>query len=245
MDHAKVRRNIWADEDFRELPALSQWLYLYVITSPTLSYCGVSDWRPARIAATTSDLTALDVEVAAVELEMGHYLVIDRDTEEALVRSWVKHDELMDRWNMAAAMTRTYAQVASKVLRGVIVHELKRLKKDQPDLKGWGRDDVVKVMGKPSIAPADALSEVRPNDALCPTESPSQRPSKSPKDQPSDQDEERPGEQPPPTTSTPTTTSYPTRKSPSKVTSPGARIAKAKADDSRLAEVRSRVDEAS
>jgi hypothetical protein len=245
MDHAKVRRNIWADEDFRELPARSQWLYLYVITSPTLSYCGVADWRPARIAAATADLTARDVEVAAVELEMGHYLIIDRDTEEALVRSWVKHDELMDRWNMAAAMTRTYAQVASKVLRGVIVHELKRLKKDQPDLSGWTRPDVLKVMGKPSIAPADALTEVRPNDALCPTESPKQSPSESPKDRPSDQAEERPSEQPSPTTSTPTTTSYPTRKSPSKVTSPSARVAKAKADDSRLAEVRSRVDEAS
>src|SRR5690348_7470470 len=104
MDHAQVRRDIWADEDFRELPMRSQWLYLHVITSTTLSYCGVADWRPARIAALTDDLTWRDVEVAAVDLECNHYLVIDRDTEEALVRSWVKHDGLMGKWNMAAAM---------------------------------------------------------------------------------------------------------------------------------------------
>jgi hypothetical protein len=242
MDHAKVRRNIWADEDFRDLPAMSQWLYLYVITSPTLSYCGVADWRPARIAATTSDLSAIDVEVAAVELEMGHYLVIDRDTEEVLVRSWVKHDELMDRWNMAAAMTRTYAQVASKVLRGVIVHELIRLKKDRPDLKGWPRGDVVKVMKKPSIAPEDALSEVRPNDALCPKERPKDQPSDRPNDQATDRGGERGKDRPPPTTSTSTTTNSPPKKSPSKVTSPASRVAKARADESRLAEVRERAD---
>ncbi len=234
MDHAKVRRNIWADEDFRELPQRAQWLYLYVMTSPSLSYCGVADWRPARIAAATDDLTARDVEVAAVEPEMNHYLVIDRETEEVLVRSWVKHDELMDRWNMAAAMSRAYGQVASKVLRGVIVHELHRLKKAQPDLRGWGRDDVVKVMGKPRITPAEALTLVLPNDAICPSESPKESPSERVKDQP--------GEQPSPTTSTSTSTNSPTRKSPSKVTSPSDRVAKRKADESRLSELRERAD---
>lgn len=243
MDHAKVRRNIWADEDFRELPAMSQWLYLYIITSPTLSYCGVADWRPARIAASSANLTPLEVDVAAVELEMGHYLIIDRETEEALVRSWVKHDELMDRWNMAAAMTRTYSQVASKVLRGVIVHELHRLKSAQPTLRGWERSDVVKVMGKPSIAPEDALSEVRPNEALCPSESPKDRPSERPSERGEERGESQATNRPSPTTSTSTSTSYPPSKSPTKVTSPGRRLTERKADDSRLAEVRAKADE--
>ena len=243
MDHAQVRRDIWADEDFRELPMRSQWLYLHVITSPTISYCGVADWRPARIAALTDDLTGRDVEVAAVDLECNHYLVIDRDTEEVLVRSWVKHDGLMGKWNMAAAMARTYGEVASKVLRGVIVHELKRLKSDAPDLRGWERDDVRKVLGKPSIAPADALTKVQPNTALCTTESPSESPKERGNESPKDRDGERGSDWGSPTPSPSPSPYSRAKKSPSKVISPDARVTKAKADSSRLAEVRARADE--
>lgn len=165
-DYAPIRRDLWADEDFGDLPALAQWLYLHVVTSPSLSYCGVSDWRPARIAARTSDLDAGDVERIALDLEVNAYLVIDRDTEEALVRSWVKHDGLMGKWNMAAAMARTYAEVVSRPLRGVIVHELKALRDDEPDLRGWAREDVERVLRKPSLDPTEARGTLLPNPTL-------------------------------------------------------------------------------
>jgi len=246
MDHAQVRRDIWSDEDFRELPQASQWLYLHVITSPTISYCGVADWRPARIAALTGDMTARSIEAAAVELEGNHYLIIDRDTEEVLVRSWVKHDGLMGKWNMAAALARTYGEVASKVLRGVIVHELRRLKKNNPDMRGWERGDVIKLLTKPSITPADALTNLLPNEAIVgperPTESPSERGNESPKDRGSDRSNESPSERGSPTPSPSPSPYSPPVKSPSKVTSPGARVVKRKADDSRLAELRDRAD---
>lgn len=246
MDHAQVRRDIWSDEDFRELPQSSQWLYLHIITSPTLSYCGVADWRPARIAALTSDMGPRDVDLAAVDLECNHYLVIDRDTEEVLVRSWVKHDGLMGKWNMAAALARTYGEVASKVLRGVIVYELHRLKKANPDMRGWERDDVVKLLGKPRLSPEDALTNVAPNEAIVGPESPKERgkesPSESPKDRGSDRDGESPSERGSPTPSPSPSPYSPSDKSPSKGTSPGRRVAKARADESRLSEVRERAD---
>ena len=246
MDYAQVRRDIWSDEDFRELPQASQWLYLHVITSPTISYCGVADWRPARIAALTADMTARDIDLAAVELECNHYLIIDRDTEEVLVRSWVKHDGLMGKWNMAAALARTYGEVASKVLRGVIVHELRRLKKANPDMRGWERDDVVKLLAKPSITPAEALEVVAPNEAIVGPQSPKERgnesPSESPKDRGSDRVAESPSERGSPTPSPSPSPYSPSIKSPTKGTSPGSRVAKRKADESRLSELRERAD---
>lgn len=246
MDYAQVRRDIWSDEDFRELPQASQWLYIHVITSPTISYCGVADWRPARIAALTSDMTARSIEAAAVELEGNHYLIVDRDTEEVLVRSWVKHDGLMGKWNMAAALARTYGEVASKVLRGVIVHELLRLRKNDPTMRGWERDDVVKLLAKPSIAPADALQALAPNEAIVGPESPKERgkesPTETPKDQGSDRGGESPSERGSPTPSPSPSPYSPSIKSPTKGTSPGTRVAKAKADESRLSEVRERAD---
>src|SRR5690606_7289371 len=61
-DHARIRLDIWADDDFGSLTSSAQWLYLHLLSSPTLSFAGVADWRPARIAGRTAELTADDVE---------------------------------------------------------------------------------------------------------------------------------------------------------------------------------------
>lgn len=170
-DHARIRLDIWVDEDFVALPSTSQWLYIRLLTSGELSYCGVADWRPGRIAASAVDLTAADVEMFAQPLEDGHFIITDRATEEVLVRSFVKHDGLMDKWNLAAAMAREFTAIASQPIRGVVAHELGRLKADRPDYRGWTRPDVKKVLRRVAIAPADALRMTLPN----PSENPKER----------------------------------------------------------------------
>src|ERR1035437_4133029 len=126
-DYARAARTIWVDDEFRDLPLDSQWLYFYLMTSSTLSYAGVADWRPARIAAHVNGMTTTGVEVASVELEHRMFTIVDRDTEEVCVRTYVRHDGLMGVWNMAAAMARAYGAITSKALRGVLVHELRNL----------------------------------------------------------------------------------------------------------------------
>lgn len=181
-DHARIRLDIWADEDFTNLTSSGQWLYTRLLTHADLSYCGVADWRPGRLAASAADLTESDVEMFAAELEAGDFLVIDRGTEEVLVLSFVKHDGLMDKWNLAAAVARTFTAVASKPLRGVIVHELSRLKDDYPEYRGWERPDVRKVLRREAISPADAHEMTPPNPTESPNECPNERGSESPKE---------------------------------------------------------------
>ena len=180
-DHARIRLNIWDDEDFTDLSSSAQWLYFRILSHASLSYCGVADWRPGRYAASAGDLTANDIETFAAELERGHFVVIDRETEEVLVRSFVKHDELMDKWNMAAAVARTWSEVASKPIKAVIVHELHRLMESGADGK-WDRDDVERVMKRRRMTPDEAQRSTLPN----PTQCPSHWPSECPKDCPSD-----------------------------------------------------------
>ena len=115
----------------------------------------------------------MDVEMFATVLEEREFIVVDRATEEVLVRSFVKHDGLMDQWNMAAAVARTFSAVASKPLRGAIVHELKLLSTEYPEWRGWGRSDVKKVLRRVAIAPADARRMTLPNPSESPNESPS------------------------------------------------------------------------
>lgn len=170
-EYARLRLDIWADEDFVALPSTSQWLYIRLLTHGKLSYCGVTDWRPGRLATSASDLTPTDLEMFALPLELGDFLVIDRATEECLVRSFVKHDGLMDKWNLAAAMAKAVAAVSSHPLRGVVVHELAKLHKAQPDYRGWDRPDVQKVLRRVAVAPTDARGLTLPN----PTDRPSER----------------------------------------------------------------------
>lgn len=159
-DYARVVRSIWADDDFRALSHDAQWLYFHLLTSPAINYCGVTDWRPTRIAALTANLTAHAVEAASVELEGELYTVVDRDSEEVLIRSFVRHDGLMSSPNMAAAMVKAHAATVSRALRGVVVHELKRLQKDQGDLRGWDRPEVKLLLRRDAVDPREAFDQL-------------------------------------------------------------------------------------
>lgn len=165
-DHARIRLDIWDDDDWCDLTSNAQWLYKFLLTSPTLTFAGIADWRPARIAAKTRDLKAADVEVFAAELEAGEFVVIDRDSEEVLVRSFVKHDGLLRSPNMAKALVKAFSLIASRSLRGVVVHELKRLEVAQPDLSGWNVKEVEKTLERPSLSVPEAVAELPPNPSL-------------------------------------------------------------------------------
>lgn len=160
-DHARVKLSIWGDDDFRALSPAAQHLYFVLMTSPEMNYAGVTDWRPNRIAKRAGAWSAPAVEIAAQELSEQLYVVIDIETEEVLLRSLIRHDGLLEQPNLAVAVRKAWAAVASLVLRGVVVHELDRLRKDKPDLKGW--DKVAELLDKPSVDPSSHPS-FRPSD---------------------------------------------------------------------------------
>ena len=135
--YARVKTDIWADDDFRTLPLEAQHLYFVLLTSNGLNYCGVTDWRPVRIAAASLGWTAEEVVTAGCVLAERFYVVIDEATEEVLIRSFIRNDGFMAQATVAAAMVRAYGAVASATLRGVVIHELNRLYRDHPEFKGW------------------------------------------------------------------------------------------------------------
>jgi hypothetical protein len=215
--HARLRLSMWSDEDFRDLPAESQWLYMLLLTSSALSYAGVTDWRPARIAPMAVDVSPARVEAAAVELEQNHYIVVDRDTEEVLVRSFIRNDGLMDQPNVAAAMVKAYIAMASRTLQAVVVHELKRLNKEDSTLKAWARTDVRGLLKKRSMTPDQALEVLPPNMAGFPSDwghtEPSSNPSGNPSSNPSETEQEKGSANPsvdPPLTPSPSPSPSPT-----------------------------------
>ncbi len=153
-EFAQIKLAIWADDDWRDLSSMARYLYLTLLTSPTLSHCGVADWRPARIAS-LNGMSSGEVEDAGAELVDSLHLVIDEESEEVLIRSFVRNDGLMKQPKMAVAMASAHAGVASREIRGVIVHELRRLRSDRPDLNGWGSDKAIALLDARTVDPSE------------------------------------------------------------------------------------------
>lgn len=86
-ERAFLNTAIWQDTDFRALPPLAQHLYFVLRTHPGLSYACVVDWRPARHAPMAGGRSRAEVDAAAECLEARLFIVVDRDTEDCLVRS--------------------------------------------------------------------------------------------------------------------------------------------------------------
>jgi hypothetical protein len=160
-EHAQIKLAMWADDDFRALSIKAQHLYFVLLTSPSLSYCGVADWRPKRLAAMAASWTAQDVEGAAADLEARQFVFFSEDTEEALVRSFVRNDGLMARERMGIAMAKAHAAVASSRLRGLVVNELNRLHESHPDLESWKSERVTCLLSKASVEPPP-MAQVMP-----------------------------------------------------------------------------------
>ena len=153
-NYAQLNIAIWNDDDFRALTPQAQHLYFLLLSHPTLSYCGVGDWRPKRLASMATGWTSADVQRAGAELIDRLFIVVDEETEEFLVRTFVKNDPLMRQRNLGVSMARAFSLVASEGIRGVIVGELNRLAEVRPELKGLDSDEVRQVLVKPSIDPS-------------------------------------------------------------------------------------------
>lgn len=136
-DRANIRLDMWADQDWRDLPQGAQHLYLLLLSHPTLSYAGVADWKPGRLAAMTAGKTAEDVRADADILQAARFVLVDDESEEILIRSFVKHDGLMKQPRLVVSMTNAYAAVASRAIREVVAFEIQKLRDREPELKAW------------------------------------------------------------------------------------------------------------
>lgn len=90
--HAKVYAAIWSDPDFVTLSSDAQRTYMLLLSQAKLNLVGVLTYLPTRWARLAPDTTAADVERSVAELEAARYVIVDRDTEELLVRTLVRHD---------------------------------------------------------------------------------------------------------------------------------------------------------
>ena len=125
-DYGSVQSRIWRDPDFRRLNAPEQWAYLMLCTQPDISSCGVLTVAPARWARYAADLDTPVILAALDRLQAHeqHYVVLDRDTDELLVRSFIKHDKGYKNAKRLPAIKAAASSVESPLLRAYLNVEM-------------------------------------------------------------------------------------------------------------------------
>lgn len=98
--------------------------------------------------------------VAAQELSDRWFCVFDQSTDEVLVRSFLRHDGVMRQPRLAVSAAKAYGAIASNKIRAVVVHELQRFKKQNPDLPAWEKPQVMTVLKQPAVAVRETKTEL-------------------------------------------------------------------------------------
>ena len=153
--YVRVMRSIWTDPDWLALPSRSKMIYLQLISQANISKAGVLPTVPKRWASMYPDLDVDDVLSAIGDLESAGFVLVDDDTEELLVRTYMRYDEMYAQPNGRKAISAALDEIVSGTLRETVVEELAELTGEgsgnpsrNPSGKGSGNPS-----GKGSLTP--------------------------------------------------------------------------------------------
>lgn len=147
-DYANIFTAIWRDPAFRALHASQQRTYFMLITQPDISAAGTLDLTIKRWAGLADDTDRSSIEADLKALEAADFVYADDDTEELLVRTFVKHDKGYNNPKRRPVILEAARAVESARLREVLGEELAKL--------GLPRDLSDSVPPSPPDRPSDS-----------------------------------------------------------------------------------------
>lgn len=125
--HGRIKCEIWGDEDFRALSRAAQGSYFMLLSQPLITNCGVLPFTPKRWAAYASD-TPLEVfELLLSELHDARFVLIDVETDELLIRTYVEHDGIIGAPNLEKAAKKEFQTITSRRIQGVLAERFPEL----------------------------------------------------------------------------------------------------------------------
>jgi hypothetical protein len=125
--YGQIMSAIWNDPAFRALSGEEQRVYLMLITQATISSCGVLALTVGRWATYARDTTSDGLRDALSGLAGMAFLVVDEDTEEVLVRKFVKWDNGYTNDKRRPAISAAAGVVVSQQIRATLAVELDAL----------------------------------------------------------------------------------------------------------------------
>ena len=112
--HGRILTSIWEDADFLALEEREQRLYLFLISQPNLNHAGLLDLTLRRWSRKARGLTSADLENLLQSLEAARFIVMDDDTEELLIRSFIRNDGVWRMPKVMGAMVSGALEISSR-----------------------------------------------------------------------------------------------------------------------------------
>lgn len=125
--HGRILTSIWEDPDFLALDERAQRLYLFLISQPNLNHAGLLDLTLRRWARKARGLTVAELEKRIADLEDARFVVVDEDTEELLIRSFVRNDGVWRMPKVMGAMVSGALEMTSRRLQRALLAEMGRI----------------------------------------------------------------------------------------------------------------------
>ncbi|WP_333674503.1 hypothetical protein [Glutamicibacter sp.] len=145
-EQANIGTSLWGDRDWRELPQSAKYLYLLLLSHPSITYAGVVDWRPARLSMFSPDTTRESISRDAEVLQKARFIFVDEESEEVVIRSYLRHDGILKQPKLSVSMANAYATISSKKIQDIIAYELHRLVVEHPEWAAWKSPKVVSIL---------------------------------------------------------------------------------------------------
>ena len=129
--HGRILTSIWDDVDFLALNEQEQRLYLFLISQPNLNHAGLLDLTLRRWSRKARGLTSAELEKLLQSLEAARFIVLDDDTEELLIRSFIRNDGVWRMPKVMGAMVSGALEISSKRLQQALLAEVDRIPLDE------------------------------------------------------------------------------------------------------------------
>ena len=131
-EYGKLYKSAWGDRDFKALTEGEQALYQKLISQSDTSLAGVLTYAPVRWAGQTAGMTVADIESRMAGLVEKRYALVDLDTQEVLIRSYIRNDSGWRSPRTMLGVAGAVRRILSPLLRAAVSVELQRI--DTSDL---------------------------------------------------------------------------------------------------------------
>ncbi len=126
-NYAQMSCAMWRNEDFKLLTQAAQHTYFMLSTQPDISAAGVLSLNAKRWSTRTKGVTTDDVVTALHELQAHRFVIFDTETEELLVRSFIRWDGGYNNPKRRPVILRAAKAAESMAIRRALAAELVRL----------------------------------------------------------------------------------------------------------------------
>lgn len=189
--HGRILTSIWEDSDFLKLDEREQRFYLFLISQPNLNHAGLLPLTLRRWSRKAHGLTSADVEKRLQSLDEAQFIVMDDDTEELLIRSFVRNDGVWRMPKVMGAMVSGALEISSRRLQVALLTEMDRIPldelSDEPTKMRGGEGPSIRTQVEGHIeALRKAFGTPTPDPSRGGSATPSATPSGTPSDTPAE-----------------------------------------------------------